>query len=190
MARRWPDALFKRASVNSFGYGGSNAHVVLEEAASFTQIKNHVSSYMTDTGDFFGDDEASSPNPYTLVFSANDDESLQANFATLRAHLMNPKVKVDLADLAYTLSERRTKHFSRGYIVTSSKSLDAAAFMRGKKNTDTPKIGFVFTGQGAQWPQMGQALVDTFPSAKEVLNRLDNVLQSLPDPPSWHLLGE
>jgi acyl transferase domain-containing protein len=192
LARPWPKAPFKRASVNSFGFGGSNAHVVLEEAGSFLKSKMHVSSYVADADDMFGDEEEtpSSKRLYTLVLSANEDDSLQANFAKLRAHLLNPKVKVQLGDLAYTLSERRSKLFCRGYIHTSSTTLDAASFVRGKRNTDPPKVGFIFTGQGAQWPQMGQALVENFPSAKPLLGLLDRVLQSLPHAPKWRLLGK
>ncbi|KUI66526.1 Lovastatin diketide synthase LovF [Cytospora mali] len=191
VARAWPKAPFKRASVNSFGYGGSNAHVVLEEASSFVKTLSHVSSVVPDTYDFFDlEEQAKSSRPYVLVLSANDDESLQANFSRLSSHLLNPKVKVELSDLAYTLSERRSRLFSRGYIVTSSTRLDAAKFVRGKRSTDPPKIGFVFTGQGAQWSQMGHDLVRTFPSAKPLLQSLDDTLQRLPDPPKWHLLDE
>ncbi|KAK8066218.1 Fumagillin dodecapentaenoate synthase [Apiospora hydei] len=197
VARPWPAAArCKRASVNSFGYGGSNVHVVIEETGSFVQDTRHKSSYMTDSDDLLGLEEqedassAASRRPYLLCLSANDDDALQANFARLRTHLMNPQVKAGLPDLAYTLNERRSKLYSRGYIITSSTDLDAGAFSRGKKNTHAPKIGFVFTGQGAQWSQMGHALVETFPGAKKILGLLDEALQSLPTPPEWRLLDE
>jgi acyl transferase domain-containing protein len=61
-------------------------------------------------------------------------------------------------------------------------------FVYGKKNAELPRIGFVFTGQNAQWPQMGKALIETFPSAKLILEELDEVLQSVRDPPSWSLI--
>lgn len=171
---------------------GSNAHVVVDEATSLTKTLNHVSSYAADTDDFFGlEDAPKSSRPYILVLSANDDDSLQANFSRLSSHLLNPKVKIEPSDLAYTLSERRSKLFSRGYIITTSPArLDAASFVRGKKGRDVPKIGFVFTGQGAQWSQMGHDLVQTFPSARLLLQSLDEVLQKLPDPPKWRLLGK
>ncbi|KUI58108.1 Lovastatin diketide synthase LovF [Cytospora mali] len=191
LARPWPKAPFKRASVNSFGYGGSNAHVVLEGAGSFVKTLCHLSSVVPDTYDFFDMEEQPAPSrPYIFVLSANDDESLQANFSRLSSHLLNPKVKAELSDLAYTLSERRSRLFSRGYIVTSSTRLDAAKFVRGKRSTDPPKIGFVFTGQGAQWSQMGHDLMRTFPSAKPLLQSLDDSLQGLPDPQKWRLLAE
>ncbi|KAF2119266.1 hypothetical protein BDV96DRAFT_596010 [Lophiotrema nucula] len=188
----WPSTGIRRASVNSFGYGGSNAHVVLEEAGAWAK-PNHVSSFKKLEGidDFFGDDDTKSrKKPFTLVFSANDEPSLRANVKALKTHLLNPNVKVDIDDLAYTLSERRSRHFYRGYIAGNTLDFDESSLIVGKKSAETPKIGFVFTGQGAQWSQMGKQLVDTFPQAKVVLQRLDDVLQKSPNPPTWSLLKE
>lgn len=42
----------------------------------------------------------------------------------------------------------------------------------------------------AQWPQMGQALLETFPIARQVVDELDAALQRLADPPVWSLFGE
>jgi acyl transferase domain-containing protein len=189
-AIRWPDVPFRRASVNSFGYGGSNAHVVLDEAEGFLRrsTKTHVSSYFSDTEDFFA--EEISTRPLTLVFSANDEDSLRAYCKAISKHLVNPGVNVKLQDLSYTLSERRTRHFHRAYLVTESTTLDEGAFVFGKKSNDVPRIGFVFTGQGAQWSQMGESVINSFPAAKSLLKHLDNVLQNLSTPPSWSLLSK
>ena len=191
-ALSWPKAEVRRASVNSFGYGGSNAHVVLEEPKKLVgdAKSTFVSSISKDNDDFFGDDEPKSTRPFTLIFSANDENSLQAYCKKMRQYLMNPSVKVTLPDLAYTLAERRTHHYNRGYIVTQSTALDAAAFVFQKKSAETPRVGFVFTGQGAQWSRMGKSLVENFPTASSLLRHLDDVLQSVPNPPSWSLLKE
>ena len=188
----WPKTEVRRASVNSFGYGGSNAHVVLEEPKVMVgdAKTTFVSSISQDDDDLFGQEEPKSARPFTLVFSANDDSSLQAYCKKLRQYLMNPSVKVTLPDLAYTLAERRTHHFNRGYLVTQSTALDEASFVFQKKSTETPRVGFVFTGQGAQWSQMGKSLVESFPLASLLLKHLDDVLQSIPNPPSWSLLKE
>ncbi|ERF75982.1 hypothetical protein EPUS_01348 [Endocarpon pusillum Z07020] len=186
----WPKSDFRRASVNSFGYGGTNSHVILDELKTLRpeQNANHVSSYLSQDDDIY--DEEVSARPYTLVFSANDAASLQAYVATLDQHVSSLDVKVKPRDLAYTLSERRSHHFYRGYIVAHGNEIDSKTMVSGKKSGEKPRIGFVFTGQGAQWSQMGKAVVDTLPSAKPLLEKLDAALRQLPNPPSWSLLGE
>ncbi|KAK0702400.1 reducing type I polyketide synthase [Lasiosphaeris hirsuta] len=194
---KWPHGYqFRRASVNSFGYGGSNAHVVVDEATHVVNSSalRHVSSFAGDVEDFFdlGDDEdvAVSKRPKVLVASANDEESLKSQINALTGHLLNPAVKVKLDDLAYTLSERRTRHYRRAFTVSKTTELSKDGFVFGKKKAEAPRIGFIFTGQGAQWPQMGRDLIANFPSARQVLERLDKALHALPVPPKWSLISE
>ena len=149
-----------------------------------------VSSYVDKHDSFFDDDDTTSVRPYSLVFSANDADSLQASTNAIRKHLANPNVKIKLPDLAYTISERRSHHFHRAYIVAQNLDLKEADFIYGKKATERPRIGFIFTGQGAQWSQMGRELVKIFPAAELLLKHLDDVLQSTPSPPSWSILKE
>ncbi|KAI0970360.1 putative polyketide synthase [Xylaria arbuscula] len=185
----WPSHTgLRRASVNSFGYGGSNAHVVLDQVPSEKQ--GFVSSFSDDLDDDFLATEKEVSRPYVLVLSANDDKSLKAYVESLRKHLLDPRVSVEIESLAYTLSERRSRHFHRGYVVTKGLSLQPDSFTYGKKKSETPKIGFVFTGQGGQWPRMGRSLLSNFPIALETINRLNNVLRGLLHPPNWSLVDE
>ncbi|KAI8283963.1 Fumagillin dodecapentaenoate synthase [Colletotrichum sp. SAR11_57] len=196
MSIKWPEPSLdvRRASVNSFGFGGSNAHAILENAPFAT----HVSSYKEITSDFFGDDDddedviiAEDAPSKVLVLSANDQSSLKSYISALSGHLINPGVSVDIDDLAYTLSERRSHHYYRAFLTTnSSSSIDQGKIQFGQKAASKPRVGFVFTGQGAQWPQMGCSLVQAFPQARQVIEELDQVLQKLPDAPSWSLLAE
>ena len=128
--------------------------------------------------------------PRLLVFSANDEQSIKSYYQALKRHLANPSVSINLSDLAFTLSEKRSHHFNRGYTIAHTTNLDDSASSFGKKTTNTPNIAFIFTGQGAQWPQMGKGVVDSFPLAKPMLRRLDDALQSLDTPPQWSLLGK
>ncbi|KAK8144631.1 hypothetical protein G3M48_005561 [Beauveria asiatica] len=188
----WPSNLASRiASVNSFGYGGSNAHVVIQDGASFVGKANKIygSSFTASTSFLDDDDEQVASSPQLLVFSANDEESMKMYVKVLQAHLINPRVNIRPEDLAHTLL-RRSRLFNRGFLVSKSTTLDYGSLVLGKKNVDAPKIGFVFTGQGAQWSQMGQGIVDLFSPARSVLERLDKTLQSLPNPPSWSLIAE
>ena len=76
----WPKTEVRRASVSSFGYGGSNAHVVLEEPKILVGSAKltFVSSISADNNDFFGEEVSKSTRPFTLVFLANDESSLKA----------------------------------------------------------------------------------------------------------------
>ena len=187
----WPQVALRRASVNSFGFGGSNAHVVLEETKSWAR-PTHVSSFKNpnELDDFFADDEVASDSPSVLVYSANDENSLLNYVETLRRHLIYPAVRIDLQDLAFTLSKRRTHHLHRGFIITNKAIFDSRALIMGKRSVEPPRIGFVFTGQGAQWPRMGKLLVQHFPLASRLLRHLDSVLQTCLLPPSWSFIGK
>ncbi|KAK4120691.1 PKSKA1 [Parathielavia appendiculata] len=198
---KWPGtATVRRASVNSFGFGGANAHAIVENAPD---SHHHVSSYRQVTTNFFDDDDdeedrdgggpaTTAVPPTLLVFSANTQTSLKKYVKALSSHLLNPMVSVELNDLAYTLSERRSRHYYRGFTVTRSikTGISDESVLTGKQASSPPRIGFVFTGQGAQWPKMGAELVESFPRAKRVIQDLDEVLQSLPEPPKWTLLEE
>lgn len=142
VARPWPNVAIKRASVNSFGYGGSNFHCVVDAYNK----PSHKSSYRAPENfdDFFDDAPASqvAERPHTLVFSANDEASLRSWVASLSGHLMNPEVSVQLSDLAFTLSERRSRLFHRGYLLanTVNGGLDTSGLIVGKPGTEAPRV--------------------------------------------------
>ncbi|KAL9013538.1 MAG: hypothetical protein Q9173_001776 [Seirophora scorigena] len=183
----WPNCSIRRASVNSFGYGGSNVHVVIEQAV-LPDGPRHVSSYLSEEDEFdMAEDE---DRPCTILLSANDEASLRGNIKALSNHLINPRVKVGLVDIAYTLSERRTHLFHRAFLTTRNTEFDETAFTLGKNTSDAPRIGFIFTGQGAQWPQMGKDVLSFFPWTISILKELDAALHILPDGPTWSLIGE
>ena len=171
--------------MNSFGYGGSNAHVVVEECRG---VKNHVSSYSASVDDLFAEDDVPT-RPYLLVFSANDEQALRAQFSVLDRHLSDPAVRIRLRDFAHSLSERRSRHYHRGFVVSETLSLDSASFECGTVRPTPPRIGFVFTGQGAQWPEMGRDLLRNFPIAARHVKHLDQVLRCAAGGPTWSLFG-
>lgn len=197
----WPDVAGKvrRASINSFGYGGANAHAIIEQAREVDRA-HHVASLVSADDvlsfDCDGPDSSSanpkqgSPHVLLLLLSANDASSLKANIEALCKHLANPRVRVSLPDLAYTLSERRSRLWHRAFVATSTTDINASDFFIGKKSLQQPRVGFVFTGQGAQWPQMGKDLVRLFPRVREILRELDKALQGVQNPPTWSLERE
>ena len=167
----WPANSLRRASLNSFGYGGSNAHAIIEQANASDRV-HHVSSYVSAEDEFNLDDEDAA-RPSILVLSANDAISLRASIKALENHLINPRVKVNLPDLAYTLSERRTRLWHRAFLTTRNTKVNETpeAWVVAKKSPQAPSFGFVFTGQGAQWPQMGKDLLDIFPWTRTILEQ-------------------
>ncbi|KAK0639938.1 hypothetical protein B0T16DRAFT_338800 [Cercophora newfieldiana] len=201
---RWPKSYrTRRASVNSFGFGGSNAHAVLEAIDTFSApgieryTKSTVSSWVSNHPSGVGlvnldDDEEDTEThrPYLLLFSANDRTTIKKIVDAISAHLINPRVRCDLRDVAYTLSERRTQHFHRAFLTTRSvDSIITSSESSATKRSLPPRIGFIFTGQGAQWSQMGKGLLSTFPLAMQTVKQLDAELQQLNPPPSWSLVA-
>lgn len=192
----WPANTSRRASINSFGYGGTNCHIILEHPAlhlSGKQGPSHISSFSSSGGSLSLDDDdprdITYSKPYILVLSATDEASLTKNCEELTRHLADLHVQLKLPDLSYTLAARRSHHAHRAFAVVNSLNLHTHNFERGQMQFEKLQIGFVFTGQGSQWPQMGKDLVRTFPQAVEIINGLDKVLQSLPEAPLWSLLG-
>ena len=184
----WPSVPIRRAGINSFGYGGSNAHVIVDEAKGLN--RHYVSSYLREEDDYIFAEELTAKRPHLLVFSAADEKSLDAQFSALDKHLSDPAVSVKVRDLVYTLGERRSRHYHRGFVITSGIDLDAHSVVRGCICDKPPKIGYVFTGQGAQWSEMGKNLLEIFPLAASTVRYLDEVLQRAHDPPVWSLYGE
>ncbi|KAL8647289.1 MAG: hypothetical protein Q9210_005647 [Variospora velana] len=138
-----------------FGYGGSIAPAIVEQANTSDQ-KHYVSSYVRGDNGFILDDE-DAVRPCVLVLSANDAASLRANITTLANQLMNPRVSVSHSDLAYTLSERRTRLWHRAFVTTRNTKLDEKheAWTVAKKSPQAPSFDFVFTGQGGSMASDG-----------------------------------
>ena len=126
--------------------------------------------------------------PYLLPFSAHDKATLKRNI-TAHGKIAD---QYDILDLSYTLANRRSRHPSRAFAVTSYNSLEdtfsnnTESFVLAEKKK-TPSLGFAFTGQGAQWARMGSELLTYYPSFLKSIRVLDRVLKDLPDKPDWSL---
>jgi acyl transferase domain-containing protein len=141
----WPVGRLERVSVNSFGIGGSNAHVVVDSAASYG-----VASSATVTKTKAFPMEIKSQQPQLLVFSANHPQSLKTMIGSYEAYLEKDS-SVSLADVAYTLANRREHLPHRSFVVSTPDSPGAAAAPTAPpKPGQKPSLVMVFTGQGAQ----------------------------------------
>ncbi|HEY7492967.1 MAG TPA: type I polyketide synthase, partial [Candidatus Tectomicrobia bacterium] len=154
----------RRAGVSSFGLGGTNAHVVLEEAPA---VKASGTS-----------------RPWQLLLlSAKTSTALESATARLAAYLtQHPEVK--LADAAYTLQvgrrvfgHRRAIICQDGSAVTALEALDPARVYTGVQEPKTRPVVFMFPGQGAQYVHMGAELYQVEPTFRKQIEVCSELLK-------------
>ncbi|PGH20080.1 hypothetical protein AJ80_03730 [Polytolypa hystricis UAMH7299] len=217
----WPTAGPRRISINSMGFGGTNSHVILDDAhfylssrglnglhrttrtvpsvADIARIRaqleggkedepgtsattnGHVNGVNGDRAAVNGVHTngikstngimapAAPSRPFLFLLSAFDQHGLQRNAESLAEYLKSlpPMSNEDevkyLSDLAFTLSRKRSQFPWRSSCVASSLADAVQSLETGLSKpvriTKTPTLGFVFSGQGAQWYAMGRELM-------------------------------
>ncbi|TSC22976.1 non-ribosomal peptide synthetase/type I polyketide synthase [Corallococcus sp. Z5C101001] len=155
--RPWdaPGALPRLAGVSAFGIGGTNAHVVLEEAPPVPALSPM-------------NEEAS-----VLVLSARSAEALGAASLRLAEHLERTRAR-SLAEAAYTLQEGRTV-FAHRRAVTCETPEEAIAKLRRegparRASPEPPEVAFLFPGTGTQEAGMGAAWYRRAPAYREAFD--------------------
>lgn len=125
---------------------------------------------------------------HLLLFSASNSKSLGLQQDAIDQYIAEKQP--DLADLAYTLGCRRTKLSYRSFRIAGHDGTEPVE-IRGTDLTSTKErsVVFMFNGQGASWPSMGCALIETSPVFRRCIRRLDGALHKLPNPPSWTIEG-
>ncbi|KAJ5113761.1 reducing type I polyketide synthase [Penicillium angulare] len=216
----WPSDGLRRASVNSFGFGGSNAHVVLDDAYNFLKIHHligfHTTSAVPPTPDEItrsqiilnvedsmarrsengleGSADINS-NPALLVWSAADEAGIKRLNKAYNAHFHSLDLTTEqkaryLSDLAYTLSDRRSILPWRSFATVNSLSNithGELSFHKALRSSRKLGMGFVFTGQGAQFAGMGRELL-MYPVFRNTLHRAQLYLCELGC--QWSLIEE
>lgn len=199
----WPEYLaYRRAGVNSFGYGGANAHVILDAAECYMQSigcnipKSWTSLHRShqipfrrtdsqlETGNGFvnGSGEAKH-NDFELlaVSSAHDEASLDRfNMAILQA--VDPS---NARDVCFTLAKRSPLHH-RAFTILHGDA--PGSWSKGHSKPTAPTLAFIFTGQGAQWPRMGADLISRFPVVRKTFQRMQTAMDKINDGPDWNLV--
>jgi acyl transferase domain-containing protein len=183
----------RRASVNSFGFGGTNAHAIIE---SYEQPISNPSAHT----------DAIQTVLCPFVFSAASEKALRGNVAAYIDYL-DSNENCDAHDLAYTLRERRSVlQYRLAVPAPSCTTLREmlATFLSGQQDgikmvRTQPKLGRtsskilgVFTGQGAQYAAMGAHIIHNSIFARDVIRKLQSYLMELPeqDQPSWSMEKE
>ncbi|RYG37470.1 MAG: SDR family NAD(P)-dependent oxidoreductase, partial [Burkholderiales bacterium] len=155
----------RRAGVSSFGIGGTNAHVVLEEAPSMTS--------------------AGSSAPSLLLLSAQTPAALEQASQRL-ADYFETSLSSPLADAAWTLHVGR-QAFSERRAVVAADAADATRQLREKAKPgltgahadgERPVV-FLFSGQGSQYPGMGASLYDTEPVFRQAVDQCADILSPI-----------
>lgn len=180
---------------NSFGFGGSNAHAILESYTPTSQAPDSKFACFI-----------------PFVFSAASVGSLFSYLGEMRDHLRANEKHIDMRDLAITLYSRRSR-LPFGLAITASTPEDLCQRLEEKRqeadgstrHVDTrlslhesgkqrrkAKVLGIFTGQGAQSARMGAALIEQSGLCQRVIDRLEARLASLPtaDRPPWSLKQE
>ncbi|HMD83203.1 MAG TPA: beta-ketoacyl synthase N-terminal-like domain-containing protein, partial [Terriglobia bacterium] len=168
----WPRSNGRRlAGVSSFGFSGTNAHVVVEEAPERAAAPSGPERPL-----------------HLLTLSAKSDEALRQLAARYEEHLAGPPPEA-FADICFTANAGRARFSHRLAMVADSADQareKLAGWGRGAEPRDCfagrtesasePKLAFLFTGQGAQYVGMGRDLFATQPTFRKALERCAELL--------------
>ena len=128
-----------------------------------------------------------SDEPQLLLFSANSQKALTRMTDSYRQFV--ERAPECVRNLAYTLANRREHLPYRAFGVIENGSIGQISPV--SKPRKPSGVVMVFTGQGAQWPQMGLDLLDSNPTFARSIRALDEHLRALPkDTPEWSIEGE
>ena len=171
--------------INSFGYGGTNAHVILERAPK-EDITGLAQTDMLD-------------QPKLLTLSARDSAAL-TELAQSYVNLLLAEDSPSLLDICYSASLRRAHHEHRLALVATSReemahqltefieSGRSAQLRLGTTHAKSKRSPvFVFSGMGPQWWAMGRDLFDSEPVFRDCAKAIDDVFQSIT---GWSILTE
>jgi acyl transferase domain-containing protein/thioesterase domain-containing protein/acyl carrier protein len=176
----WPlEGASRVAGVSSFGFGGTNAHVVVEGASPLEPLPVETERPL-----------------HVLTLSAKTETALRTLAADYAGHLSDETLAPGLADVCCTANAGRS-HFNHRLAVTASSPKQLrdrlAAFHggttpQGAKHGQVrialrPKVAMLFTGQGSQYVSMGRLLYDTQPVFRRTLNQCDGLLRGQMEEP-------
>ncbi len=180
------------ASVNSFGFGGTNAHAVLESYTNKNQSELEEES-----------ESKAILRPFTLPISARNNKSLLKYVQSYKDFLS--KTEYNIADICCMAGSRK-EHHKESLLFTANnntelieklsvwldnealpeeeKSKDLDGIYSGQSSllsNDKSSLVFVFTGQGAQWWGMGKQLLEREPIFRQSIERIDKILADFKD---------
>lgn len=177
----------RTAALNSFGYGGSNVHAILQE---YQEIKSSA-------------ENLSCRENLVLTLSAHSESALQD---MAKKHAMwlknNPHHEEAKSAICWSLNTRRSQYTHRLAVVSetlqeASNLLELFGHNRrgwedhvavGKTTTQHSRVVFVFGGQGANWNGMGRQLIKYEPLFQQIISKISSMIQALGE--TWSLEDE
>jgi len=173
----------RRAGISSFGAGGANAHLVIEEAPGGAARPGNGTR-----------------RPHVVALSAKSDAALRT-LAGKYAAFLAERQETRLGDVGVTTTTGR-EHLDRRLAVVSESTTGLADALRAFADGGTPaglahagvdgarpfEVAFLFTGQGSQYAGMGRGLYETQPAFRRALDRCDAILRPLLEKPLLDVL--
>ena len=191
-ARRWNAVSGSRiGAVSSFGFGGTNAHAIIEEVP--TDLKG-----LRRTNGTVDADSVATQELLPLVLSAHTGPALDAVVDRWRVALRGELGSAALSDVSYTAALRRSHHAHRIAVTGTTTAawadrLDARARVNDRETLppllvgERRKVAFAFCGQGPQWFAMGRELSAREPVFRDAMEEVATYVQRAA---GWSLLAE
>ena len=174
------------AGVNSFGYGGTNAHVLLQAAPATARQEANQQAH------------SEPPTPLLFPLSARSAQALRELAGKYERFLRVGENEIALKDFCYSTALRRSHHAHRAAIVAQSRAQLCERLHALSLDEPHPAIAsaqvlpeaerqvvFVYTGMGPQWWAMGRELLQTEPVFRERIEACDAIFSRCA---GWSLL--
>ncbi len=177
-----PEGKESYASINSFGFGGTNAHVLLKQATNEVKVEKA---------------KIKRKNSFLFPITAKSKNSLVQRVADYRKYIQKNPDK--LAEILSNVAHRRSLHSNRlGVFATSQEDLidKLEAFEEdimikgisyGTALSKKPKVAYVYTGMGPQWWKMGRELMEKEPIFLDAIKECDRYFKEIA---GWSILEE
>ncbi|MGK7914022.1 MAG: type I polyketide synthase [Prochloraceae cyanobacterium] len=190
----WHTSTSRLAGVSAFGFSGTNAHVILEEFLHSDLEEIRSAGRALESSQKNGKiNQLEERLQHLFTLSAKSEQALADAIENYTNFIPNNS-QISLADLCFTANTARA-HFPYrlAVVAETSESLNqqliSRQFTSGSiENKITPKIAFLFTGQGSQYQGMGEKLYRTQPIFKKALDRCAEIVEPYLDQPLIELL--
>ena len=172
----WPQGNQPRiAGISAFGISGTNAHIILEEAPGA------------------GNSEDCLERPLHLLTLSGKTANALTELVSSYQHYLENHPELKLEDICYTANTGRS-HFTHRLAVMAADTTELATKLQSRASgkevtglfsgqipniTTSPKIAFLFTGQGSQYVNMGRQLYETQPVFRQALEQCNQILSSV-----------